>query len=45
MYDNIQAPISRRDRAWLGSGHGWAGANYVTWNTDSAFTRSSPCPS
>ncbi|MGX4584917.1 discoidin domain-containing protein [Paenibacillus chitinolyticus] len=42
LYDNIQAPISIRDRAWLGSGHGWAGANYVTWNTEGALTSQQP---
>src|SRR6266545_2192459 len=33
LYDNIGADIAFQDRAWLGSGHGWAGANYVAWNT------------
>jgi F5/8 type C domain len=33
LYDNIVADIAIQDRAWLGSGHGWAGANYVAWNT------------
>jgi hypothetical protein len=33
LYDNISGTISIQDRAWLGSGQGWAGANYVTWNT------------
>ncbi|SEG09242.1 discoidin domain-containing protein [Paenibacillus sp. UNC499MF] len=42
LYDNIQAPISIRDRAWLGSGHGWSGANYVTWNTEGALTSQQP---
>ncbi|HKQ79275.1 MAG TPA: discoidin domain-containing protein [Blastocatellia bacterium] len=33
LYDNIASDIAMQDRAWLGSGHGWAGANYVAWNT------------
>ena len=33
LYDNIESDIAMQDRAWLGSGHGWAGANYVAWNT------------
>jgi hypothetical protein len=34
LYDNVKADIAIQDRAWLGTGHGWAGANYVTWNTE-----------
>lgn len=34
LYDNIKSDIAIQDRAWLGSGHGWAGANYVAWNTE-----------
>ena len=34
LFDNIVADIAIQDRAWLGSGHGWAGANYVAWNTE-----------
>ncbi|GAB3738278.1 hypothetical protein [Microlunatus parietis] len=39
LFDNVDARISIMDRAWLGSGHGWAGANYVAWNTRAR----SPC--
>jgi hypothetical protein len=42
LFDNIKAPIAIRDRAWLGSGHGWAGANYVTWNTEGELTSQQP---
>ncbi|SDC05603.1 S-layer homology domain-containing protein [Paenibacillus sp. UNCCL117] len=42
LFDGIRAPISIRDRAWLGSGHGWAGANYVTWNTEGELTSQQP---
>lgn len=42
LFDNIKAPISIRDRAWLGTGHGWSGANYVTWNTEGELTSQQP---
>ncbi len=42
LFDNIQSPIMIRDRGWLGSGHGWAGANYVTWNTEGKLTSQQP---
>lgn len=42
LFDNVKAPISIRDRQWLGSGHGWAGANYVTWNTEGDLTNQQP---
>ncbi|XOK61238.1 discoidin domain-containing protein [Paenibacillus elgii] len=42
LFDNIKSPIAIRDRAWLGSGHGWAGANYVTWNTEGKLTSQQP---
>jgi hypothetical protein len=42
LFDNIDAPISIRDRGWLGSGHGWAGANYVSWNTENELTSQQP---
>jgi len=32
LYDNVTAPIAVQDRQWMGTGHGWAGANYVLWN-------------
>ena len=32
LYDNVKANIAIQDRQWMGSGHGWAGANYVVWN-------------
>jgi len=32
LYDNVTSPIAIQDRQWMGSGHGWAGANYVAWN-------------
>lgn len=42
LFDNIYARINIRDRGWLGSGHGWAGANYVTWNTEGGLVSQQP---
>lgn len=33
LYDNVEAQVAIQDRQWMGSGHGWAGANYVVWNS------------
>lgn len=35
LFDNVEESygISLMNRLWYGSGHGWAGANYVAWNT------------
>lgn len=33
LYDNVEAQLAIQDRQWMGSGHGWAGANYVVWNS------------
>jgi hypothetical protein len=32
LFDNVAANIAIQDRQAMGSGHGWAGANYVAWN-------------
>jgi hypothetical protein len=42
LYDNIKSDIAIQDRAWLGSGHGWAGANYVAWNTEGELVVQQP---
>lgn len=42
LFDNITADIAIQDRAWLGSGHGWAGANYVAWNTNGDLVAQQP---
>jgi hypothetical protein len=42
LYDNIHADIAIQDRAWLGSGHGWAGANYIAWNTEGDLAAQQP---
>jgi hypothetical protein len=34
LYDNVVAPMAIQDRQYMGSGHGWAGANYVVWNCE-----------
>ncbi|HHT27174.1 MAG TPA: hypothetical protein GXZ82_08025 [Firmicutes bacterium] len=33
LYDNVVSQIAIQDRYTYGSGHGWAGANFVAWNT------------
>lgn len=33
LYDNVDAHLAIQDRQWMGSGHGWSGANYVVWNS------------
>jgi len=33
LYDNVQALLAIQDRQWMGTGHGWSGANYVVWNS------------
>lgn len=33
LYDNVEDEIAIQNRLWYGTSHGWAGANYVTWNT------------
>jgi len=33
LFDNVDDKISIMNRLNYGSGHGWAGANYVAWNT------------
>ncbi|WP_239633163.1 S-layer homology domain-containing protein [Paenibacillus sp. H1-7] len=42
LFDKVKGHIVIRDRAWLGSGHAWAGANYVTWNTEGILTSQQP---
>ena len=33
LYDNVNGSVALMNRLTYGSGHGWAGANYVAWNT------------
>ena len=42
LYDNVEAPIAIQDRQWLGTGHGWAGANYVVWNCNGSLICQKP---
>lgn len=32
LFDNVESTIYVQNRSWMGSGHGWSGANYVLWN-------------
>jgi hypothetical protein len=42
LYDNVKSHIAVQDRQWMGSGHGWAGANYVLWNCEGTVVAQTP---
>jgi hypothetical protein len=42
LYDNVHAHMALQDRQWMGSGHGWAGANYVMWNCEGSLVCQQP---
>jgi hypothetical protein len=42
LYDNVSATMAIQDRQWMGSGHGWAGANYVVWNSTGSLVCQQP---
>ncbi|MDQ1913394.1 discoidin domain-containing protein [Paenibacillus sp. GD4] len=42
LYDLVKSDIAVQDRGRLGSGHGWSGANYVTWNTEGDLVSQQP---
>jgi hypothetical protein len=42
LYDNVNAEIAIQDRQYLGTGHGWAGANYVVWNSTGSLVCQRP---
>jgi hypothetical protein len=42
LYDNVKANIAFQDRQWMGTGHGWSGANYVAWNCEGSLVCQSP---
>jgi hypothetical protein len=42
LYDNVEAQMAIQDRQWMGSGHGWAGANYVVWNSRGSLVCQQP---
>lgn len=42
LFDNIHGTVNIQDRGNMGTGHGWAGANYVAWNTEGYIRVESP---
>lgn len=42
LYDNCQGVFKTQDREYMGSGHGWAGANNVYWNCRGEITVETP---
>src|SRR5262249_17427212 len=42
LYGNVPADIAIQERQWMGSGHGWAGANYVVWNCEGSLVLQQP---
>lgn len=42
LFDNIKAPLAIQDRQYMGSGHGWSGANYVAWNCEGPLVCQKP---
>ncbi len=42
LYDNVKDDIALMNRLRFGSGHGWAGANYVAWNTEGPLVCEKP---
>lgn len=42
LYDNVDAQMAIQDRQWMGTGHGWAGANYVVWNSTGTLVCQQP---
>lgn len=42
LYDNVKAPMAIQDRQYMGSGHGWSGANYVAWNCEGPLVCQKP---
>jgi hypothetical protein len=42
LFDNVRADLAIQDRQWMGSGHGWAGANYVVWNCEGSLVCQQP---
>jgi hypothetical protein len=42
LYDNVKDMISLMNRLNYGSGHGWAGVNYVAWNTEGVLICEQP---
>src|SRR5437867_11900038 len=42
LYDNVHSKMAFQDRQYMGSGHGWAGANYVAWNCEGTLVCQRP---
>ena len=42
LFDCLDAQIIFQDRQYMGSGHGWAGANYVAWNCTGSLVCQQP---
>jgi hypothetical protein len=42
LYDNVESRLAIQDRQWMGSGHGWSGANYVVWNSQGELVCQQP---
>jgi hypothetical protein len=42
LFDNVEDEIAFQDRQWMGSGHGWSGANYVAWNCRGSLVSQQP---
>lgn len=42
LFDNVNSTIYIQNRSWMGSGHGWSGANYVTWNCEGEICCQNP---
>ena len=42
LFDNVKAPLAIQDRQYMGSGHGWSGANYAAWNCEGPLVCQKP---
>jgi hypothetical protein len=42
LFDQVEGDMNAIDRANYGTGHGWAGANYVFWNSKGSITVQKP---
>ncbi len=42
LFDNVRAGSAIQDRQYYGTGHGWAGANYVAWNCEGPLVCQKP---
>lgn len=42
LYDCVKGQIAFQDRGPMGTGHGWAGANYVAWNCEGSLICQQP---